>query len=234
LFARGLQDPDSIEQGCTEVVDQVRNQVAQSREHSELLSDQHELQADDARKWRDHPAQFWLERAIVNGLPPRGGAAVRSGNAWTVQWADGSESRNACFDGRTAERHPELEWITLEDARARAIVRELPRFVPGMPLPLVQVEGLPPTVSGVWSLWEVRLSSANGERKRYQPVFVTQDGRSFAPTARRIWDLLVTEQVKLANATRGADDAAYVAAQSAAETQGETLFATMMEEHKDR
>lgn len=234
LFARGLQDPDSIEQGCAEVVQRVRDQVEQSREHSDLLSDQHELHADDARRWRDHPAQFWLERAIVNGLPSRGGAAVRSGNAWLVQWADGSESRNACFDGRTAERHPELEWITLEDARARAIVRELPRFVPGMPLPLVQVEGLPPAVGGVWSLWEVRLSSANGERKRYQPVFVTCDGRSFAPTARRIWDLLVTEKIKLTDASHSADDAAYVAAQAAAETQGETLFATMMEEHKDR
>jgi hypothetical protein len=121
----------------------------------------------------------------------------------------------------------------MEDVRARAIVSELPRFVPGMPLPLVQIEGLPPTVNGVWSLWEVRLSSANGERRRYQPVFVTADGRSFAPTARRIWDLLVTEQVRLMDANRGAEVAAYMAAQAAAEAQGESLFATMMDEHKD-
>ena len=234
LFAQGLQDPDSIERGCAEVVEQVREQVAQSREHSELLADQHDLKPDDARKWRDHPAQFWLERAIVNGLPPRGGAAVRSGSEWSIRWADGSESRNACFDGRTAERHPELEWITMEDARARAIVHELPRFVPGMPLPLVQVEGLPSTVNGVWSLWEVRLSSGNGERRRYQPVFVTAEGRSFAPTARRIWDLLVTEQVSLMDASRDADGAAYMSAQVAAEAHGESLFATMMDEHKDR
>jgi superfamily II DNA or RNA helicase len=232
LFARGLQDPGSIEQGCNEVVDHVRDQVAQARQHSDLLSDQHELQADDARKWRDHPAQFWLERAIVNGLPARGGMATRSTGAWSVRWADGSDSPQACFDGRTAERHPELEWITLEDARARAIVRDLPRFVPGMPLPLVQVDGLPPTVSGIWSLWEVRLSSAKGERKRYQPVFVTHDGRSFAPTARRIWDLLVTERTKLTHAMHIADGDVFSAAQSAAEIHGETLFAAMLEEHR--
>lgn len=233
LFAKGLQDPDSIERGCAEVVEQVREQVAKSREHSELLADQHDLKPDDARKWRDHPAQFWLERAVVNGLPSREGAAVRTGSEWTIRWADGTESRNACFDGRTAERRPELEWITMEDARARAIVRELPRFVPGMPLPLVQVEGLPPTVNGVWSLWEIRLSSANGGRRRYQPVFVAGDGRSFAPTARRIWDLLVTAQVRLMETTRDADGAAYKAAMAAAEAQGESLFATMLEEHKD-
>jgi superfamily II DNA or RNA helicase len=235
LFAQGLQDPDSIEQGCAEVVQQVREQVAQSREHSELLADRHELQPDDARKWRDHPAQFWLERAIVNGLPTRGGEAHRSsGQAWKIKWPDGSESLQVCFDGRTAEQHPELEWITLEDVRARAIVRDLPRYVPGIPLPAVRVDGLPSTVNGTWSLWEVRLASVRGERKRYQPVFVADDGRSFAPTARRIWDLLVTEKISLADVSSEGDEATYLAAQSAAEVHGETIFSAMLEEHKER
>lgn len=234
LFAQGLQDPDSIERGCSEVVEQVREQVAQSREHSELLADQHDLKPDDARKWRDHPAQFWLERAIVNGLPARGGAAYKAGHSWQIHWPDGSESSQACFDGRSAEQHPELEWITLEDARARAIVRDLPRYVPGIPLPAIQIDGLPVTVSGTWSLWEVRLASTQGERKRYQPVFVAEDGRSFAPTARRIWDLLVTEKISLADPGIEADEAAYLAAQSAAEIHGEAIFAAMLEEHKAR
>jgi len=234
LFAQGLQDPDSIERGCAEVVEQVREQVAQAREHSELLADRHELQPDDARKWRDHPAQFWLERAIVNGLPARGGAASKAGLVWRIKWPDGSESPQVCFDGRTAEQHPELEWITLEDARARAIVRDLPRYVPGIPLPEVRIDGLPATVSGTWSLWEVRLSSVQGERKRYQPVFVADDGRSFAPTAKRIWDLLVTEKIFLTEACGDVDEAAYLAAQSAAEVHGEAMFTAMLDEHKER
>jgi len=234
LFAQGLQDPDSIERGCAEVVDQVREQVAHSREHSELLADQHELRPDDARKWRDHPAQFWLERAIVNGLPARGGAANKTGNSWRIQWPDGSESLQVCFDGRTAEQHPELEWITLEDVRARAIVRDLPRYVPGIPLPTLQIDGLPSTVSGSWSLWEIRLASTQGERKRYQPVFVTDDGRSFAPTARRIWDLLLTEKVSLVDTDSKEVEALYPVAQSAAEALGEAIIAAMLEEHKDR
>ncbi len=234
LFAQGLQDPDSIERGCTDVVDQVRERVAQSREHSELLADQHELKPDDARRWRDHPAQFWLERAIVNGLPARGGAANKAGNAWRIQWPDGSESPQVCFDGRTAEQHPELEWITLEDVRARAIVRDLPRYVPGIPLPTLQIDGLPSTVSGSWSLWEIRLASTQGERKRYQPVFVTDEGRSFAPTARRIWDLLLTEKVSLVDTGSEEGDAPYLAAQSAAETLGEAIIIAMLEEHRDR
>ena len=46
-----------------------------------------------------------------------------------------------------------MEWITLEDPRARAVISELPRCVAGQPLPIAAVSGLPDTVHGVWSLW---------------------------------------------------------------------------------
>jgi predicted Fe-S protein YdhL (DUF1289 family) len=49
------------------------------------------------------------------------------------KWADGSESAQVCFDARTADENPEIEWVTMEDARARAVISELPRFVAGQP-----------------------------------------------------------------------------------------------------
>ncbi len=73
LFVQGLQNPNAIESECDAVVSQLRSTIAESRKSSELLSDRHQLDADDARKWRDHPAQFWLERAITTGLPRAAG-----------------------------------------------------------------------------------------------------------------------------------------------------------------
>ena len=105
----GLQNPDAIEQECEAVVSQLRETLAESKKNSDLLSDAHELEADDARKWRDHPAQFWLEWAITAGLTARGGSATKDGKAWRVKWADGSESAQVCFDARTADENPEIE-----------------------------------------------------------------------------------------------------------------------------
>ena len=34
-----------------------------------------------------------------------------------MKWADGSESAQACFDARTADENPALEWVTMEDPR---------------------------------------------------------------------------------------------------------------------
>lgn len=235
LFVQGLQNPDAIEQECDAVVSQLRSTLTENQKSSDLIADTHDLDAGDARKWRDHPAQFWLERAITAGLPARGGAAVKDGAAWRVRWMDGSESARVCFDARTAEEHPELEWVTLEEPRARAVISELPRCVPGQPLPLVRIGGLPQTVNGVWSLWEISLSAEDFSRRRFLSVFVTDDGRTFMPTAKRIWDLLLTEKVDLAAAPLVEDAPRWFeVSRDAARTQGERQFSELVEEHHTR
>jgi hypothetical protein len=235
LFVHGLQNPDAIEQECDAVVSQLRSTLAESKKNSDLLTTEHDLDADDARKWRDHPAQFWLERAITTGLPARGGKAVKEGDAWQVRWADGSESAKVCFDARTAEDRPDIEWVTLEDPRARAVISDLPRCVSGQPLPTVRIAGLPDSVQGVWSLWEISLSADDFSRRRFLSVFVNDEGRTFLPTAKRIWDLLLTEQVERVGAVAAGDaDGWFDRSRNAALAQGERIFTDLVEEHRTR
>lgn len=239
LFVHGLRNPGEIEQKCDAVVEQLRETLAESKKNSDLLSDAHLLEAEDARKWRDHPAQFWLERAITAGLTARGGSATKSGKVWRVKWSDGSESAQVCFDARTADENPDIQWVTLEDPRARAVISELPRFVAGQPLPVTSVTGLPDSVRGIWSLWEISLNFSSVtealSRKRYLPIFTNEDGRVFVPTAKRVWDLLLTEAVQVRGVS-SAEDAAkwFEAAQAAATTQGERLFTELLEAHRAR
>jgi superfamily II DNA or RNA helicase len=235
LFVQGLQNPDAIESECDAVVSQLRSTIADSRSTSELLSDGHELDADAARKWRDHPAQFWLERAITTGLPARGGKAVKEGDAWQVRWADGSESAKVCFDARTAEDRPDIKWVTLEDPRARAVISDLPRCVSGQPLPTVRIAGLPDSVRGIWSLWEISPSADDFSRRRFLSVFVNDEGRTFLPTAKRIWDLLLTEEVKRVGAVAAGDvDGWFDRSRNAALAQGERIFTDLVEEQRTR
>ncbi len=235
LFVRGLLQPDAIEQECDDAVSQLRSTLAESQNSSDLLTTEHDLDADDARKWRDHPAQFWLERAITSGLAVRGGSATKAGKAWRVKWADGSESAQACFDARTADENPELEWITMEDPRARAVISELPRFVAGQPLPVIRVTGLPDSVRGIWSLWEISLAAEGLSRKRFLPMFINDECRSFVPTAKRVWNLLLTETVDV-HAVTGTETSAkwFEASHVAASIQGERIFTELLTEHRAR
>jgi superfamily II DNA or RNA helicase len=235
LFVHGLQDPASLEKECDAAINQVRDKVAESRKNSDLLSDAHTLVPDDARKWRDHPAQFWLERAITLGLSARGGSAVRNGEAWYVRWMDGSESFQVCFDARTAEQNPEFEWVTLEDQRARAVISEMARWVPGQPFPVIDLDGLPEGIVGVWSLWEIRISAPGFCRQRFLPVFTADDGRTFLPTAKRVWDLLLTEAISVRGKSTVAQSSAwYDSSSAAAKSQAERIFTSLREEHRRR
>lgn len=233
LFVQSLQHPDAIERECDSVVSQLRTTLEESSRHNDLLAMPHDLDVLGARRWRDHPAQFWLERAVVNGLAARGGSATKMDDVWRVQWADGSETRQACFDARAADENPTAEWLTMEDPRARAIIGSLPRFVAGQPVPLIRVTGLPDSVSGIWSLWEVGLTAQGASRKRFLSVFVNDEGRTFLPTAKRVWDLLLTEDVVVLSATDVEESAHWFDASFAvAKAQGEPLFATLLEEHR--
>jgi hypothetical protein len=98
---------------------------------------------------------------------------------------------------------------------------------------VVQISGLPESVHGVWSLWEISLSAEGFKRKRFLPVFATDDGRTFVPTAKRIWDLLLTETVEIKSATSVEQAVSWFdTSLAAAKNQGERLFAEMLGEHR--
>ena len=125
--------------------------------------------------------------------------------------------------------------MTLEDTRARALISDLSRWVSGQPLPTVQITGLPENVRGVWSLWEISLSADDFSRRRFLSVFVNDEGRTFLPTAKRIWDLLLTEQVGWIGAVSGEDsDGWFGQSRNAALVQGERIFTDMVEEQTTR
>jgi len=235
LFVQSLQHPEAIERECDSVVSQLRATLDESNRNSDLLAVPHDLDAEQARKWRDHPAQFWLERAVVNGLAARGGSGTRDGDTWHLRWDDGTETPQACFDARAAGENPAAEWLTMEDPRARAIISDVPRFVAGQPLPVIRVTGLPDSVNGIWSLWEVGLAAPGANRKRFLPIFINDVGRPFVPTAKRVWDLLLTETVSVQSVADVDDSARWFEASFAvAGAQGEALFAMLAEEHRTR
>jgi superfamily II DNA or RNA helicase len=235
LFVQSLRHPEAIERECDSVVSQLRTTLAESNRNSDLLAVPHDLDAEQARKWRDHPAQFWLERAVVNGLAARGGSAMQDGNVWRMRWADGTETPQACFDARAASENPAAEWLTMEDPRARAIISDVPRFVAGQPLPVIRVTGLPDSVNGIWSLWEVGLAAPGANRKRFLPVFINDEGRPFVPTAKRVWDLLLTETVSVQSVVDAEASVRWFEASFAvAGAQGEALFAALADEHLAR
>ena len=94
---------------------------------------------------------------------------------------------------------------------------------------------MPDSVNGIWSLWEIGLAAPGANRKRFLPVFINDEGRPFVPTAKRVWDLLLTETVSVQSvADAEASVGWFEASFAVAGAQGEALFAALADEHRAR
>ncbi len=94
----------------------------------------------------------------------------------------------------------------MENPKVRSLVLHLPQLFSGQLVPVVALEGIPETVNGYWGLFEITLTSSSNEtsqirhpvkRKGYQCVFVSDKGKLFMPTARFIWDQLLTQEPQI-------------------------------------
>ncbi len=227
LYLESLLDPESLAQRADATLEELRVRIAADRERQNLLAFSNPLDPGGAQRWRRHPIHFWVEKAVTAGLPELGGAAEPSADAWRLTWPDGSATERACFDVSGAEAAPDTTWLTLDNPMVRSVVDQIPTDPPGRPVVRVSVPQLPAGVEGIWSLWRISMNTVRGEQQRYMPLFV-QNGRAFAPTARRLWDMVIGEELHI-----DVDIASPMTPETGklAETQAEQVFLELKDTH---
>jgi hypothetical protein len=102
------------------------------------------------------------------------------------------------------------------------MVQQIPRYVEGEAIPVLEIDGIPEGVQGLWSLHKV---SAGYNMEKYFALFAHDDGRILPPTALMIWDALLFGRFLLKDVLSG--DQVHELFKSQAEkavSQSEELF----------
>jgi len=86
-------------------------------------------------------------------------------------------------------------------------------------------------------LWQIALRSSGRQEVRILPLFLHENGRTFLPTARTIWESLLQSGTKIEE--RGSVDGAlshevFGRLQIEAEKHGENLFQELHTKHRER
>jgi len=82
-------------------------------------------------------------------------------------------------------------------------------------------------VRGYWSLWRIAARGPEWSERRIMTLFVQDDGRVLGPTARGIWDQLISTVPTLGPAIGGSDAVrAYEQSREKAEVQGKGSVGT--------
>lgn len=227
IYIDGLLDPARIEQQADATLEQLRSRIVAENKQRDLLGSHVALDPSGAQRWRRHPIHFWVERAVTSGLRERGGAAENTAGVWRLEWPDRFIVERACFDVDGADSAPGARYLTLDSERVRTLVNDLPTEVVGVPSPCLVINGLPASVVGIWSLWRIRLTTARGDEQRYMPLFV-QEGRVFAPTARRIWEMVIAGDGIATDGTVSLDESEL---ERLADIQAEPIYIELRDRH---
>lgn len=235
LYRDAILNPAAVESKVESVLTKVRAQGEAMRRSTGMLAQTAALSPSEAQRLLGHPLPYWVERMTVNYLENAGGKVEKAKAGWKLRWPDGTITPSAVFTLRDAQSQPAAVHLTLEEPRIRAIAKRVPRFVPGQPIPAIEVTGIPWEIRGHWSLWTVALRSAEWCRERVLALFLHDDGRMPSPTARHIWMLLLEQMPSSGRYLDGAElTRVFAEVTTAAERYGHDLYEELLRFHHGR
>ena len=240
-FKTAILSPDDAENKASALAEEIHRRALDARKGSKVLASTAQLDPEAAKKIANHRVPFWTERMVLSHLRQyeEDGASAKSDDVgYRLHWPNGALMERVVFNWSDAESADTFH-LTLDDPNVRRLMSKMPHFAPGQPIPAVMLPGISDKVAGVWSLWRISLQSGDERVQRVLPVFVSDDGRSLAPTARAIWDNLIVHDVTIADTQRfclSGTESQKVRdeCREEAEKRGEELFRELLDQHQDR
>ena len=222
-----------------QTVENFKNNMQQVHEKCDVYKISDDANLMVAEKIQNHPLPHWIERMTTYYLQMKECDLEKDLLGWNFTWPDGEKVKNAVFQPKNLSSDGTL--LSLENTRIRDLAINLPAFVLGQSLPCLSISGLPNTIAGQWGLFEIRISVQQPSqahikipltRQRYLPIFLSNEGKVFMPTARHIWERLLTNKINI-DRMKGTKESIVIAEklQSVAEQAGQEFFNVMQESH---
>ena len=233
LYVDGILNPGEVDASVDKVITRLQEQTRGTQEISSILGVTEDLEPSEAQRLMAHPLPHWVERMTVSYLRAHSGKAERNRRTWNLTWPDGEELTRIVFSGKEAEQAPTARHLTLEDSRIRGLAMRLPRFAPGQPVSVITIPGITDEVTGLWSLWRIGIATMDWNCHRIMPVFLADGGKVFTPTARNLWDRLLSVAPSVREHL-GIDDAqnAFDRLSQVAEEYGRSIYDELVQEHR--
>ena len=249
LYIQAMVKPAQLEESVESVAHQIETQARINQESISLFGSQGTVDSTLVRQTQENPMPYWLERMTIQYLRSQGYEPAREDNGWVLK-AEHSHLKNKDKlpqqTYKALHNEPLLEELkgnklvfTPEDKKAsnraihlsldspllRFIIKSMPHFVFSEPVPIISLSDIPESLCGFWSLWKISIQSADWNTQRMLPLFINEQGRSFLPTGRSLWEKLMEEDIQILNYLEKQDSIiAYEQSRVAAESQGKGVF----------
>lgn len=241
LYMSAVLSPEEAEKRTKQFAESVRERAAAAKDGSRLLGATSTLDPMTAQKILHHQMPYWTECMTASYLRTQqknGALVLNNDEGYRLLWPDGTELRKVVFSREEAFKS-NASYLSMEHPKVRGLTSRFSQFVPGQPIAIVELDGISDKVSGIWSLWRIGLGSKLNCAHRIMPMFLSDDGRVLAPTARAVWDRLICSENKsavLVSAGLVGEEAikAYDISLKEAESHGQAIFSELMHDHRNK
>jgi len=243
LFIETIANPDTIDSSVDEAVSKIQDELKDIKEHSVVNSITNIPDMQLSEETGKSPFSYWLENMTVSYLRSHNGTARQLLDSWELTWPDNTVHKNAVF--KDTERNQNFGYLTLspEEEHISDIIRNIPEFITDGPVPIVHIPELPENVSGFFGLFEISYSYEKEKtetlrfipekKKKYLPVFLSEDDINYRQTARFIWDCLISKHYNTHRLSdRKASGEITVKLIREAESAGEETFSELKAAHE--
>jgi ERCC4-related helicase len=234
MFLDAIVKPDSIDNRVSHAVSEVKYQADYLRSTKNLLSSEESLDTNETNKVLEHPLPHWLENMTKSFISYQGGSfAKRDDDTCTITWPDGNSYEGSFFPSKQVDCS-NVKAFTLEDERIRKLVKDLPSSVPGQPVLTAKIPGITEEINGLWSLLKITVFTETWIQSRIMPIFCHNDGRVLLPTARRIWNILLTDKIDITGQMNDDSSHAFQTIMTAGEEHGKPVYQELVSLLKDK
>ncbi len=234
LYVEAILNPENVEAKVDEVIKSIREEAIESRQSASLLGSAGDLDPREAQRLLAHPFPYWVERMTINYILANGGKVEKKDDVWDLTWPDEEIMTDVVFSKEEAGKNPLSHYVTFEDSKVRRLAMHLPPFVPGQPIPVIALHELASEIVGFWSLWRISISTADWNRYRMMPLFLTDSDQIFIPTAKYIWDQLLTAYpLILRHLDIESSYQVFERLWKAGEQQGKIVYDELIQAHKE-
>lgn len=232
IYVEALLHPDKITDKVQRAIKAIQEEANHARAQQSLFDDPVALEPTEAQSIQDIPLGEWIENMTVSYLAAHNGSIRRRDGTIEIQWPNETENRVVAFPTKKADVPSGVEVLSLEHPRIRGLLSRFPRHAPGQVIHRIRLVGIPGTISGYWSLWQIGMLTFDRRRQRVLPIFVHDDGRTLQPTARFIWDEMNSKPWQLGEYIPAKDSAGvFVQCEQAALEQGREVYLQLRQKH---
>lgn len=214
-YINAILEPDKAEIAAQQALFEFKKNTAKQKAGSPLYGYSSTPNLAMVKYLQDSPFPYWIEVMTLAWIKSHGGTAQKKGCFWKIDWPDGTKYLRCTFNPKEKEIDSSCTILSVEDTRIQHLLSSIPMFAPGSAIPILSLIDLPQFVQGIWALGEIevfphtaaapKLLRLPSSRRAFVPLFINNDGISFAPTALRFWDLLVSEEPQVHGYILGQD-----------------------------